>query len=96
MLNKFGTWLEFHLYILSIKPKPLYIFIAGLVFASISSVLYIKAIVAISKFSLINSLVTNNLGVLEWGFYLLFFGIIIRFFCLALSKHQEALRRAYL
>lgn len=92
MLNRLDSWLEFHLHVLSVRPKPFYIFMAGLVLAFVSAFMYIKLVVAISNAPLISTLVTSNLSIVEWGFYILFLGTIIYFSCLAVSKHQEALR----
>lgn len=92
MLNKLGSWLEFHLHALSVRPKPFYIFMAGLILAFISAFIYIKLVVTISNTPLVSTLVTSNLSIVEGGFYILFLGTIVTFFCLAVSKHQQALR----
>nr|WP_181716975.1 hypothetical protein [Psychrobacter sp.] len=65
---------------------------AGLVLAFVSAFIYLKLVVAISNVPFISTLVTSNLSIVEWGFYILFLGTIVFFSCLAVSKHQEALR----
>ena len=92
MLNRLDLWLEFHLQVLSLRPKPFYIFMAGLVLAFVSAFMYLKLVVAISNVPFISTLVTSNLSIVEWGFYILFLGTIVFFSCLAVSKHQEFLR----
>lgn len=92
MLNKLDSWLEFHLHVLSVRPKPFYIFMAGLILAFVSAFTYIKLVEAIANAPFISTLVTSNLSIVEKGFYILFLGTIVTFFCLAVSKHQEALK----
>lgn len=89
MLHRIDSWLEFHLYRLTVRPKPLLIFILGIIIAFLFGFTYIKVIEALFQVIFIGNIIENNVNIVENIFYVIFFGIIITATCLAMSHHSK-------